>query len=115
VVPVEHIGCVPLNVPALGGAVTVTIAVSVHEPLVHTKPKVPVVLNEVMVVVGLDVDVMVAVPGFPERAAQVPVPLAAIVADPLEQAIWSAPAFGLADTTIEAVSVHPLPLVQMKL
>jgi len=43
---------------------------------------VPIALNEVMVVVGLVVDVIVAVPGLPDWAVQVPDPLPDIVADP---------------------------------
>jgi hypothetical protein len=60
-----------------------TAAVSEHPvELVHRKLYVPIVLKPVIVVVGLVVLVMVAVPGLPESAVQVPVPVAAIVAVP---------------------------------
>lgn len=39
VVPLEHIACVPLKLPAVGGAVTVTVLVAVallHPPVPNT-------------------------------------------------------------------------------
>ena len=72
-----------------------------------------------IVVVGLAGLVMLAVPGLPVCAVHVPVPVAAMVADPpgsiAQFTVWSAPALGLAVTVILAVSVQPLALVQMKL
>jgi hypothetical protein len=55
-----------LSAPALGFAVTTTAAVSVHPlALVQMKLYVPATLKVVIVVVGLVVLVMVAVPGLP--------------------------------------------------
>jgi hypothetical protein len=65
--------------PALGLAVTITDAVSVHPPLVHMKLYVPAALKVVIEVVALPGVVMVAVPG-PPAAVHVPMPTAAIVA-----------------------------------
>ena len=63
--------------------------------------------------------VIVAVPGFPACALQVPLPLAAIVALPpgntAQLTLLSIPASGFAVTVTLAVSVHPLALVHMKL
>jgi hypothetical protein len=69
--------------PALGCAVTVTVAVEVHVPFVQTKVYTPAALKFVIVVVGLVGVVIVAVPGFPAWAVHVPVAVvAAIVALP---------------------------------
>jgi hypothetical protein len=72
----------------------------------------------VIVVVGDIEEVIVDVPGFVARAVHVPVPVAAIVADPpgriIQLTVWSGPALGLAVTVTAAVSLHPLALVQMK-
>ena len=58
-----------------------------------------------------------AVPGLPICEDQVPTPVAVIVAEPpgsrAQATVLSTPALGLAVTTIDAVSVHPLALVQM--
>ncbi len=66
-----------------------------------------------MVVVGLEAVVMVAVPGLPVEAVHVPVPVAAMVAVPYWQTLWSGPALGLAVTVTVIVS-FPLPVVQTK-
>ena len=72
-----------------------------------------------IVVAALVAVVIVAVPGLPDCAVHVPVPVADMVAEPpgstAQLTVLSAPALGLAVTTTEAVSVHPLALVQMKL
>ena len=72
-----------------------------------------------MVVVLSVLFVIVAVPGLPTCADHVPAPVAAIVAVPpgrtWQATTWSAPALGFAVTTMVAVSVHPLALVQIKL
>ena len=104
----------------MGLAVTVTAVVSVH-PLefVQIKLYVPDALKVVMVVVGLVLDVIVAVPGFPACAVQVPVPVPFNVTEPpgnvAQDNDLSVPASGFAVTTIDAVSVQPLAFVQMKL
>ena len=78
----------------------------------------PAALKVVIVVVALAGVVIVAVPGLPAMAVHVPAPVPAIVALPpgrtAHVTVWSAPAFGLAVTTIAAVSLHP-PFVQIKL
>ena len=71
-----------------------------------------------IVVVGLVGVVMTAVPGLPADAGvHVPAPVPAIVAEPpgrrAQVTVWSGPAFGLAVTTICAVSVQPLAFVHM--
>ena len=72
----------------------------------------------VIVVVGLVGVVMVDVPGLVPKAVHVPVPVAAIVAEPpgrvAQLIVLSGPAFGLAVTTTAAVSEHD-PFVKMKL
>ena len=72
-----------------------------------------------MVVVGLVVLVMIAVPGLVDCAVHVPSPVAVIVAEPLgsmaQVTVWSVPASGFAVTSIERVSAHPLALDQIKL
>jgi hypothetical protein len=72
-----------------------------------------------MVVVGLVAVVMVAVPGLPVCADHVPTPVPPIVALPpgrtAQVTVLSTPALGFAVTTTEAVSVHPLAFVQIKL
>jgi hypothetical protein len=102
--------------PALGLAVTITDAVSVHPPLVHMKLYVPAALKVVIVLVALPSVVMVAVPGFPACAVHVPIPVAAMVADPpgsiAQLTVWSGPAFAFEVTITAAVSVQPLPFVQ---
>ena len=69
-----------------------------------------------MDVVGLVVFVIMAVPGLPVCAVHVPVPVAAIVAEPpgrtIQLTVWSVPAFGLGVTTIFAVS-EQVPFVQI--
>ena len=104
--------------PAFGFAVTVIFTVSVQLPFVHIYAYVPAALKVVIVVVGLDGVVMVEVPGLPANAVHVPVPVAAIVAEPpgriAQFTVWSGPAFGFAVTMTLAVSVQP-PLVQMNL
>ncbi len=71
-----------------------------------------------MVVVALPGAVMVAVPGLVTEAAHVPVPVAAIVADPpgsgTQLTVWAGPASGMAVTVTRAVSVQPAALVQIK-
>ena len=71
-----------------------------------------------MVVVGLVGVVMVAVPGLPACAVHVPVPVAAIVAEPpgtvIQLTVLSGPALGRVDIVTRAVSVHE-PLVQINL
>jgi hypothetical protein len=103
--------------PALGPLVIVTVAVSVQLPLVHMKLYIPGALKVVIVVVGDEGAVIMAVPGFPVSALQVPMPVAAIVTDPpgkaTQLAVWSGPAFGLAVTVTAAVS-EQLPLVYIK-
>ena len=73
----------------------------------------------VIVVVGLVGVVIVAVPGLPAIAVQVPAPVPAIVAVPpgkiTQVTVRSGPALGLAVTTMAAVSAQLLALVQMKL
>ena len=104
--------------PALGLAVTITDAVSVHPPLVHMKLYVPAALKVVIAVEGEDGAVMVAVPGLLDSAVHAPVPVAAMVAVPpgrvAQVTVWSGPALGLAVTVTRAVSVHPAALVQIK-
>jgi hypothetical protein len=71
-----------------------------------------------MVVVGLVGVVMVAVPGLPAWADQVPAPTAAIVAVPpgsvVQVTVWAGPALGPAVTITAAVSVHD-PFAHLKL
>ena len=71
-----------------------------------------------IVVVGLAALVIVAVPGLVPIGVHVPVPAPAIVALPpgntAHVTVWSAPALGLAVTTMAAVSLQP-PLDHMKL
>ena len=75
----------------------------------------PVAENAVMVVVGLVLLVMVAVPGFPAIGVHVPTPVPARVAVPVEKqgTFWSAPALGFANTVMVTLSlaVQPLPSV----
>ena len=75
-------------------------------------------LKVVIEVVALPGVVIVDVPGLDAKAVHVPVPVAAIVDDPpgkiTQLTVWSGPAFGLAVTVTDAVSLQP-PLVQMKL
>ena len=78
----------------------------------------PATLNVVIEVVG-EVDVViVAVPGFPACAVQVPVPVPDIVVLPpgsiAHTTFLSAPASGFAVTTTTAVSLQLLAFVQMK-
>ena len=71
-----------------------------------------------MVVVGRVVLVMTDGPGLPGISVHVPAPVPLIVAVPpgrrAHTTVLSVPAFGFAVTTIDAVSVHALALVQMK-
>jgi hypothetical protein len=66
--------------PALGLAVTITLAVSVHPLAVHTYPYVPASVNPLIDVVGEAIDVMTVDVGLPGNAVHVPIPVAAIVA-----------------------------------
>ena len=72
-----------------------------------------------MVVVAKVGVVIDAVPGFPACADQVPLPVAAIVADPpgsiAHTTVLSNPALGFAVTVTLVVSVQPLAFVQIKL
>ncbi len=109
-----------LSIPASGLDVTTTLAVSV-QPLAFVQIKLydPAALYVVIVVVGDDVFVIVAVPGFPLCAVHVPLPVADIVAVPpgnmAHTTVLSIPASGFDVTTTLAVSEHPLIFVQMKL
>jgi hypothetical protein len=72
------------------------------------------------VVVGDVGFVIVALPGLPDCADHVPIPLAAIVALPpgkvtTQLTVLSGPASGFAVMNAIAVSVQPFGLVQMKL
>ena len=77
----------------------------------------PATLYVVIVVVGDDVLVMVAVPGFPLCAVHVPLPVALMVAVPPGNAaqftFLSVPASGFEVTNIDAVSVQSLEFVQI--
>ena len=64
----------------MGLAEIMTADVSVQPPFVQMNLYVPTVLNAVIVVVGEEGVVIVAVPGFPACAVHVPDPVAAIVA-----------------------------------
>ena len=68
-------------------------------------------------VVALPGVLIVAVPGLFGDEVQVPLPAAAMVADPpgsiAQLTVWSGPALGLVLTVTAAVSVHA-PLVQIK-
>ena len=103
VVPPEQTFCVPLNVPAFGGAVTVTVLVAVA--LLH--PPVPVTVY-VMVAVPTETPVTSPVVAFTVATPvlfddQLPpaLPLVVNVVTPLMQIFWlplKVPAFGAAVT-----------------
>jgi hypothetical protein len=71
----------------------------------------------VIVVVGLNMVVIVEVPGLFPASVHIPSPVAAIVAVPpgriAQLTVWSGPASGSGVTVTEAVS-EQLPVVHMK-
>jgi hypothetical protein len=85
VVPLEQIACVPLIVPALGAAVTVTVLVAVS----FAQPPVPVITYLIVVVpaatgVITPVELTVATPVFTELHAPPPSPSVENVVVPSE-------------------------------
>ena len=98
--------------PAFGLAVTDTETVSLHVLVVQMYLYVPLTLKFLMVVVGLAGVVMVDVPGFPDRAVHVPVPVPAIVVVPpgsrAQLTVLPGPPLGPMVTCM--VSVHPFDI-----
>jgi hypothetical protein len=98
----------------------VIVAESIHpDALVHLKVYTPGAVKLLMVAVGLLAGVIVAVPGLPlGTGVHVPVPTAAIVADPpgnvaTQLTVLSGPALGRAVTVTVATSVQ-VPTVHVK-
>jgi hypothetical protein len=110
-----------LSGPALGLDVTVTLAVSVHPlALVQMKLYIPDALKFEITVVEDEGLAMVASPGLPACAVQLPEPVADIVVLPpgnevTQSTFLSGPALGFAVTNTLAVSVQLLAFVHMKL
>lgn len=101
--------------PALGLAVTITNAVSLQLLDVQVYLYVPAVVNPLIEVVGDVVLAITVVAGFPARAAQTPVPVAAIVAVLFWQMVSSGPALGFEVTYTFMLSTHRVSEVHMKI
>ena len=93
--------------PALGLAVTLIRAVSLHPLSDQYSVYVPDAVKPVTADVGDVLFAKVTTAGLPASAVHVPVPVPAMVAVEYWQVVWSGPASGLAVTFMTAVSLHP--------
>ena len=111
VVPLLHIACVPLNVPALGAVVTVTVLVAV----VFEQPPVPVTVYVIIAVPPDTPDTSpvekttVAMAVFDEVHAPPVFPFEVYVVDPVLHMAWvplTVPALGAVVTVTVLVAVE---------